>query len=265
MPDLELEPIEAVATARTARMAPPLDAPVEGRATTRFAPLAGFLSGPVFSRARDIIAANMTELLDRAEDPARMIRVIIVEMEETLVEVRATAARTIADVKEMGRSLMRLEKIEANWTDKAELALSKGRDDLARAALTERQQAADMADGLRAEIAGLNDVLKGYEADIGRLQAKLREARARQASIASRIESAVARARVGEALHGSRAEDAFARFEQLERRAELAEGIADALGMSGPKSLEQEIAGLRSSEKVDAALEQLKAARAARI
>jgi hypothetical protein len=156
MPDLELEPIEAVATARTARMAPPLVAPVEDRATTRFAPLAGFLSGPVFSRARDIIAANMTELLDRAEDPARMIRVIIVEMEETLVEVRATAARTIADMKEMGRSLMRLEKIEANWTDKAELALSKGRDDLARAALIERQQAADMADGLRAEIAGVD-------------------------------------------------------------------------------------------------------------
>ncbi|MDP9163253.1 MAG: PspA/IM30 family protein, partial [Pseudomonadota bacterium] len=131
------------------------------------------LSGPVFSRARDIIAANMTELLDRAEDPARMIRVIILEMEETLVEVRATAARTIADMKEMGRALVRLEQIETGWTDKAELALAKGRDDLARAALHERGQAADMAQGLRAEIDGLTATLKSYEADIARLQGKL--------------------------------------------------------------------------------------------
>ena len=261
MPDIGLDPIEAVAPVRVTRIESPADARLP---SLRFAPLVGVLAGPVFSRARDIIAANMADLLDRAEDPSRMIRVIIIEMEETLVEVRATAARTIADMKEMGRALMRLDTIAANWTTKAELAVSKGRDDLARAALNERQQAADMAEGLRGEIVGLNHVLKGYEADIARLQAKLREARARQASIASRIESAVARARVGEALHGSRTEEAFARFEQLERRADLAEGIADALGMSGPKSLEEEIAGLRSNEKVDAALEELKAARAAR-
>ena len=266
MPDFALEPIEAVVPTRTPRMAPPpaADATPGERISARFAPLAGLLSGPVFSRARDIVTANMTDLLDRAEDPARMIRVIIAEMEETLVEVRATAARSIADMKEMGRALSRLETIEGNWTEKAELALSKGREDLARAALGERQQAAEMADGLRAEIADLNLVLKGYEQDIARLQAKLREARARQASIASRLESAVARARVREAMHGHRAEDAFARFEQLERRADLAEGVADALGMAGPKGLEEEISELRSAEQVDAALEELKRARAAR-
>ncbi|MEO6248693.1 MAG: PspA/IM30 family protein [Sphingomicrobium sp.] len=263
MPDFDLEPIEAVAPVRVTRIAAPSD-PVAPPPGLRFAPLNNFLSGPVFSRARDIIAANMTDLLDRAEDPARMIRVIIIEMEETLVEIRATAARTIADMKEMGRALIRLEQIETGWTDKAELALSKGRDDLAHAALAERSQAADMAGGLRAEIDELNAVLKSYEADIARLQAKLREARARQASIASRIESAVARARVGEALHGSRTEEAFARFEQLERRADLAEGMADALGMTGPRSLEEELAELRSAEKIDTALEELKAARAAR-
>ena len=87
----------------------------------------------IFSRTRDIMAANFTELLDRAEDPARMIRMIILEMEETLVEVRATAARSIADIKEMRRSVARLNEIQANWTDKAELALSKGREDLAKA------------------------------------------------------------------------------------------------------------------------------------
>ena len=261
MPDFDLEPIEAVVPVRMGR---PTSSPAAEPVSARVAPLVGFLSGPVFSRARDIIAANMTDLLDRAEDPSRMIRVIIAEMEETLVEIRATAARTIADMKEMGRSLQRLETISTSWTEKAELALLKGREDLARAALHERQQAADMADGLRAEIDGLTDVLKGYEQDIGRLQAKLREARARQASIASRIETAMARAKVREAIHGHRAEEAFARFDQLERRADLAEGMADALGMTGPKSLEEEMIELRSADKVDAALEQLKAARAAR-
>src|SRR5439155_14300271 len=100
------------------------------RPTQRLAPVAGWLSGPVFSRARDIFAANMTELLDRAEDPARMIRMIILEMEETLVDVRATAARSIADIKELRRAVSRLDEIQANWNDKAELALSKGRDDV---------------------------------------------------------------------------------------------------------------------------------------
>ena len=214
----------------------------------------------IFSRTRDIFAANMTELLDRAEDPARMIRMIILEMEETLVEVRASAARSIADSKEMRRALSRLEELQASWTEKAELALSKDREDLAKAALLERQKAADMADGLRTEMKVIDDTLKGYEADIAKLQAKLREARARQNAISARIESAVTRAKARELLNGNRTEDAFSRFEILERRADFAEGRADALGMTGPKSLEEEIADLKSSDKVDAELEAMKAA-----
>ena len=213
----------------------------------------------IFSRTRDIFAANMTELLDRAEDPARMIRMIILEMEETLVEVRASAARSIADGKEMRRAIARLDELQASWTEKAELALSKEREDLAKAALMERQKAADMADGLRAEIAQIEETLKGYEADIAKLQGKLREARARQNAIANRIESAVTRAKARELLNGGRTDDAFSKFELLERRADFAEGRADALGMTGPKSLEEEIAELRASEKVDAELEALKA------
>ena len=214
----------------------------------------------IFSRTRDIFAANMTELLDRAEDPARMIRMIILEMEETLVEVRSSAARSIADSKEMKRALGRLEDLQGSWTEKAELALSKDREDLAKAALIERQKAADMADGLRAELATIDDTLRGYEADIAKLQGKLREARSRQNAISSRIESAVTRARTSELLHGTRTDDAFSRFELLERRADFAEGRADALGMTGPKSLEEEIADLRATEQVDAELEAMKAA-----
>jgi phage shock protein A len=257
-----LEPIEAKVPTRTPRMAES-QARTETE-TVRFAPLASLLSGPIFTRTRDIIAANVTELLDRSEDPARMIRMIIVEMEETLVEVRATAARSIADMKEMRRAIERLDDIQASWTGKAELALEKDREDLARAALCEKQKAADMAIGLRDEVAGIEAVLRGYEADIARLQAKLAEARSRQASIANRIESAVTRARASELLHGSRTEDAFSRFDVLERRADLAEGYAEAMGMTGPKSLEQEIAELRATDQVDAELEELKAALAAK-
>jgi phage shock protein A len=218
----------------------------------------------IFSRTRDIFAANMTELLDRAEDPARMIRMIILEMEETLVEVRASAAKTIADGKDMRRTLARLEELQTSWTEKAELALSKDREDLAKAALIERQKAADMAGGLREEIQQLDDTLKGYEVDIAKLQSKLREARVRQNGIAHRLESAVTRAKARELLNGNRTEDAFSRFEVLERRADFAEGRAEALGMTGPKTLEEEIAELKSSEKVDAELEAMKAALAAK-
>src|SRR5438067_12783368 len=106
----------------------------------------------IFSRSRDIFAANITELLDRSEDPAKMIRMVILEMEEPLVDVRASAARCIADGKEMRRPLARLDELQRNRTEKAELALSKECEDLAKAAWIERQKAPDMADGLREEI-----------------------------------------------------------------------------------------------------------------
>jgi phage shock protein A len=189
---------------------------------------------------------------------------IILEMEETLVEVRAMAARSIADGKEMRRAIARLDELQASWTEKAELALSKDREDLAKSALMERQKAVDMADGLRAEIGAIEDTLRSYEVDIAKLQAKLREARSRQSAIANRIESAVTRAKAREVLNGGRTEDAFSRFEVLERRADFAEGRADALGMTGPKSLEEEIADLRASDSVDAELEAMKAAMKAR-
>src|SRR5881409_1752301 len=218
----------------------------------------------IFSRTRDIVAANFADLLDKAEDPAKMIRMIILEMEETLVEVRASAARTIADQKEMRRQIARLDKLQESWVEKAELALSKDREDLAKAALIERQKAADMGEGLRDEIKVIDDTLRGYEGDIAKLQNKLREARARQNAIAARFESAVTRARAREIMNGSRTEDAFSKFEVLERRADFAEGRADALGMTGPKSLEEEIAELKAAESVDAELEAMKAALKAR-
>jgi phage shock protein A len=218
-----------------------------------------FLMG-IFSRTRDIIAANMTDLIDKAEDPAKMIRMIIMEMEETLVEVRSSAARTIADQKEMRRQISKLERIQEGWTEKAELALSKGREDLAKGALLEKRKAGDMADQLQAEIQVLDDALRASEADIAKLQGRLREARTRQNAIATRLESAHNRTRLREMYAGPRVDEAFSRFDQLERRADLAEGQADALSLgAAPKSLEEEIAELRNEEAVDADLQALKA------
>src|SRR3546814_4962065 len=111
-------------------------------------------------RNRDIIAAYFNDMLDKADDPTKIIRMIILEMEETLVEVRASAARTIADQKEMHRHVVKLDRLQADWADKAQLALSKDREDLARAALVEKKKAADMGDQLRQEIAVLDDALR---------------------------------------------------------------------------------------------------------
>jgi phage shock protein A len=214
----------------------------------------------LLSRTIEIVAANFADLLDKAEDPAKMIRMIILEMEETLVEVRASAARVIADQKEMRRQISRLDRLQESWVEKAELALSKGREDLAKAALVEKQKAADMGGGLKAEIEVLDDALRASETDIAKLQGKLREARTRQNAIQNRLESANQRARMREMYAGPKVDEAFSRFDVLERHADLAEGRADALALGAPpKSLEDEISELRNADKVEAELEALKA------
>jgi len=190
---------------------------------------------------------------------------IILEMEETLVEVRASAARAIADQKEMRRSISKLEKLQENWKDKAALALSKDREDLAKQALIEKQKATDMADRLKSEIEVIDDGLKAYEQDISKLQGKLREARTRQNSISARLDSAETSYRLRELNNGGRVEDAFTRFETLERRVDEAEGRAEAAGMGGrPKSLEEEIGDLETNDRVDAELAAMKKSQGAK-
>ena len=215
----------------------------------------------IFSRTRDIIAANVIDLIDRSDDPAKTIRVIIMEMEETLVEVRASAARCIADQKEKRRQVAQLAGMQDSWAERAGLALSKGRDDLARAALIEKEKLTELADELNEEVAGIDEALRALEADIAKLQAKLREARARQSAVETRFETAHNRLRMREAYAGSRVEDAFSNFELLEREADFAEGRAEALALAAPRTLEEEIAELRVAERVDAELEAMKAAR----
>ncbi len=217
----------------------------------------------IFSRTRDIIAANFNDMLDNADDPAKMIRMIIMEMEETLVEVRASAARTIADQKEMHRHVVKLDRLEADWSEKASLALSKEREDLARAALVEKKKATDMGGQLKAEISVLDDALRAYEQDIEKLQVRLREARSRQTAIAARLESAENRVKLRTLMSNERVDEALSRFDQLERHVDYAEGRAEALTIAegtGTPSLSDEIAALEGADKIDDELEEMKKA-----
>jgi phage shock protein A len=249
----------------TARIGSRLDKEIE-RIRTSPTPTANSLNigGPlmgIFSRTRDIIAANFNELLDQADDPSKMIRMIILEMEETLVEVRASAARTIADQKEMHRHTVKLERLQADWSEKAQLALSKDREDLARAALIEKRKAGDTCDQLKQEIAVLDDALRAYEQDIAKLQNRLREARSRQSQISARLESAENRVKLRSLMTSDRVDEAHARFDQLERRVDYAEGRADALGIGQDKaSLADEFAALEGGDRVDDELEEMKRA-----
>jgi len=216
----------------------------------------------IFSRTRDIIAANVIDLVNRSEDPAKMIRVIIMEMEETLVEVRASAARCIADQKEKRRQVAQIADLQDNWTERAQLALSKGREDLARLALVEKEKLTDLAGELDEEIATIDQALRALEGDIAKLQAKLREVRSRQNAVETRFESARNQLRLREMYAGERTEEAFSNFDLLEREADLAEGEAEALLLAAPaRTLEDEIAELKVAERVDAELQAMKAAR----
>ena len=274
-----LTPIRKEKTSRETGPVSRLDAEIEALRTSptptqnhrddgdsRSSSITNFLDGAafmgIFSRTRDIIAANFTDMLDKADDPSKMIRMIILEMEETLVEVRASAARTIADQKEMHRHVVKLSRLQADWGEKAQLALSKDREDLARAALVEKKKAADMADQLNAEIAVLDDALRAYEGDIAKLQNRLREARSRQTAIAARMESAENRVKLRSLMSTERTDEAHARFDQLERRVDYAEGRAEALDIAenGTPSLADEIAALAGADAIDDELEQMKKA-----
>lgn len=213
----------------------------------------------IFSRLGDIISANMNDILDRAEDPAKMIRLIIMEMEETLVEVRASAARTIADQKEARRNLQRLDAAQASWAEKAELALSKDREDLAKAALVEKQKLSQMCLQIEQDMHLMDEALIKHEEDIQKLEAKLREARVRQTSILNRLETLENRSRMRRMISSPRIDEAFQKFELMERRVDLAEGRVESYDLGRTRTLEEEFAELKANDEVEAELAALKA------
>ncbi|HCM47371.1 MAG TPA: phage shock protein PspA [Colwellia sp.] len=212
----------------------------------------------IFSRFTDIINSNINNLLDKAEDPAKMVRLIIQEMEDTLVEVRSSSAKTLADKKELTRQVSRLEQDAEQWQEKAELALNKDREDLARAALMEKKKSSESAQALVDELIHTDEHLSKLQDEISQLQDKLSDAKARQKAIVIREKSASSRLKVKENLHSTRVNDALNRFDHYERKVDDIEAAVESYDL-GSKSLADEIAGLASDEKVDDELAQLKA------
>lgn len=213
----------------------------------------------IFSRFADIVNANLNAILDKAEDPAKMIRLIIQEMEDTLVEVRTTSARTIADKKDLNRKIQRLRDEAESWQQKAELALSKEREDLAKAALVERKQAQEIVEEMEKQLQVVEDSLDQLNTEIGQLQEKLQDAKARQSALLMRHKTASSRLKVREKLYSSNVDDAMERFESFERKLDNLEANVDAQSLGRKKTLAEEIDGLEEDEKLDAELAELKA------
>lgn len=215
----------------------------------------------IFSRFTDIVNSNINAILDKAEDPQKIVRLMIQEMEDTLVEVRSAAARSIADKKESGRALAMLQKDAEEWQAKAELALDKGREDLAKAALLEKAQVARSADALRNQQAVIEEGLDKLSEDIGRLEAKLADAKTRQQSLIARHQTASHRLEVRKKIHDYRMDDALVRFNQYERRMDDLEGRVETYDLGARKDLRQEFSELESADVVEQELTAMKVRR----
>jgi len=212
----------------------------------------------VFSRFTDIINSNINNILDKAEDPEKMVRLIIQEMEDTLVEVRSTSAKTLADKKEITRHATRFEVDAQQWQQKAELALSKGRDDLARAALIEKGKCTESSVALFDELTHINVHIAKLQEEISQLQDKLVDAKSRKKAIMMREKTVSSRLKIRQKIDSDRVNDALSRFDSYERKIDDIEGQVESYDMQS-KSLADEISDLEVDQAIDDELAKLKA------
>lgn len=213
----------------------------------------------IFSRLSDIINANLNSLLDRAEDPTKLIRLVIQEMEDTLVEVRSATVRVIAERKELERRVTILTQDRDEWERKAEFALSRDREDLAKGALLAKAQAARMLADAQTQHGHIVEALAARDTDISQLQAKLVEAKSREKLLATRKDTAATRLKLREKIHDGRIGDAFVRFERVERALDEMEGKVEAFDLGRRKTLADEFTDLEADSSVQAELQALKA------
>lgn len=223
----------------------------------------------IFSRFRDIIHSNINAMLDKAEDPEKLIRLMIQEMEETLVELKADCARTMAQAAKSGRELAAVRDRAARWGEKAELAVDKGREDLAREALLEKRGLETRAEALGEEQVAIEGMVAAYREDIARLDEKLASAKERQRTLVHRHMRATGKKRAREDLSRVDSTEALLRFDEFENRIERLEAEAELAGPSGVtrhppegESLEARFDRLAADEDVERELASLKARRA---
>jgi phage shock protein A len=212
----------------------------------------------IFSRFSDIVNANINAVLEKAEDPEKIIRLMIQEMEDTLVEIRSAAAKCIADRKELGRHVEHLERDQAEWAHRAELAVRREREDLARSALVEKQAIGDRVEEMRLELESLDGQLEKFNSDITQLQGKLNDAKTRQRSIVIRHKTASSQLSARKHIHDDRIDEMLFRFENAEQRIDRVESEAEAINMGRGKTLADEIADLGQDDRVEAELADLK-------
>ena len=212
----------------------------------------------IFTRFSDIVNSNINAILDKAEDPEKIVRLMIQEMEDTLVEVRSAAARSIADKKDLNRKLGQIEQERDDWDAKADLAMRKGREDLARAALVEKSRSASAADIIRSDYAAVDEGLAKLNEDISRLETKLEDAKTRQKALLARHKTANSRLAARKKIHDYKIDDAMIRFEQYTRRIDDVEGRIEAYDLGLPKDLSHEFAGLEAEETITRELDDLK-------
>ncbi len=212
----------------------------------------------IFTRFADIVNSNLNSMLDRAEDPEKMLKLIIQEMEQTLVEVRSSSVRTIAEKKELKRHMADVNRNINRWAEKAELAISKGRDDLARAALTEKQKLQDAFETQESELKELESALSQLKTDIGHLQEKLNEAKARRDAMKLRHNTVTSRIKVKKQLDNSSINAAFEKFELYEQKMDKLEAEVESFDLGKGQTLSQQIDQLQTDEKVEDELDALK-------
>jgi phage shock protein A len=213
----------------------------------------------VFSRFSDIVNSNINAILDRAQDPEKIIRLIIQEMEDTLVEVRSSAVKTIAEKKELERKVATLVRDRDEWQAKAELALTKDREDLAKGALQIKTRLQQELAVLEKQLQHIEEGLAKQSDDVVTLQQKLADAKSREATMVARHKTATNRLKIRTQLYDERVTDAFARFDQVERALDQLEGRVEVYDLSKPRSVADEIAELEADHQVESELASLKA------
>ena len=211
----------------------------------------------IFNRLSDIINSNISSLLDKAENPEKMIRMVIQEMEETLVEVRSGTAKVIAEKKTLSRRAERLKKQAKDWEGKAELALSKGREDLAKAALLEKSNITASVEITSKDLVKLDETLDKLSVEIEQLQSKLNDARARQKTIVMRTKATVSRMDVNRQLHSYTIDNAMDKFEYYEKKIDQMEGQMDSIHIE-QRGLQNEFDELEKEESIDKELAALR-------
>lgn len=212
----------------------------------------------IFTRFRDIISSNMNAMLDRAEDPEKLIRLMIREMEDTLVEIKASCAGVMADKKKILRQLDEVRSRIKNWKERVGLAISKGRDDLAREALIEKRRYSQREDAFDKELIECTALIEQYQDDIRQLEDKLSSARERQRMLVQRHIHANGKIRAQQGIRRMDSSEAVLKFEDLESRIERMEAEADLVNFGRKPGLEQEFDNLSTDDDIERELENLK-------